>query len=588
MTNVIKNRIFELKELAIKRADLQDAIKSFGTLPNHDLWSFNDVQAAVDEAKTSWEKKKRVGGGKVQKTYHDIVCGLEAHSTLFEFIPSSNTYVSIAAGAVQCLVHASKTHRDTVEQLTRALKEINDEAQACVSECKVIRSRDMQLAIAKFYINVFVFYAEAIKWYQSRSYTKVLSSFNANFLEQFRDKLEDLKRLSKLVQRAASTGAMAEVRASRLQNQYYHEQLVAEGARRASLRQVELEDEERRHRDVAGHLQKLMEGPIADALCEKVSQSLWRKVGLEGSTVLLEDCRKQHYLAIEDENKAASPRTCDPDSNENLLVTTPHFHEDSTTPSDLTQSDFNVSQVLRILEDIIPSLSSHRTMMTNIDFSGYQLLDQQVVMSLDNLIKAKGSLTLYVEGPFDSRVPTQSTTAAAKFAESVNDASVPLLSFFCSEATNAEANVTAAREAKAIRYSTHPLQTFTLSLVYQVLANLPPLQPVSDQVYLAAVSALNSDPTVFSQALDFLRMTLELSPALVFCIIDSFGEFDDEESSQVLEVLKALRNATQVPDKVFKILFTSATRVPILFKELSDEEVELIEGSTLRKGRSAF
>lgn len=70
-------------------------------------WTYDSVKDAVEKAKGDWEGKKRLLSGKPQKYFHDIICTLEAHSGLFEIIPSSNTYVSVLTGAVKTLVKVS-------------------------------------------------------------------------------------------------------------------------------------------------------------------------------------------------------------------------------------------------------------------------------------------------------------------------------------------------------------------------------------------------------------------------------------------------------------------------------------------------
>ena len=67
-------------------------------------WSLEDVQAAVNEAKQTWEEKKRIFAGKPQRKYHDVMCNLDAHSGILKILPQSNTYVSVVAGAVTTIV----------------------------------------------------------------------------------------------------------------------------------------------------------------------------------------------------------------------------------------------------------------------------------------------------------------------------------------------------------------------------------------------------------------------------------------------------------------------------------------------------
>ena len=82
-------------------------MKSFPEAGNSGTWSYDDARNAVNESKRKWESKKRFFGGKAQKTYHDVMCNLDAHSGLLSIIPQSNTYVSVVTGAVKTIVKVS-------------------------------------------------------------------------------------------------------------------------------------------------------------------------------------------------------------------------------------------------------------------------------------------------------------------------------------------------------------------------------------------------------------------------------------------------------------------------------------------------
>jgi hypothetical protein len=99
----------------------------------------------VNEAKATWENKKRFWGGTPQNYFHEMMGKFDAHSNLFIIFPSENNYGSVVAGAVKGLVkvrpgiprscsatlsilntdslqQASVNHKKTVEALSKALK----------------------------------------------------------------------------------------------------------------------------------------------------------------------------------------------------------------------------------------------------------------------------------------------------------------------------------------------------------------------------------------------------------------------------------------------------------------------------------
>lgn len=586
----------------MERSELEKAIKNLGGRQGHHAWTFEGVRSAVEEAKTSWETKKRVGGGKLQKTYHDVVCGLHAHSTFFACIPSSNTYVSVAAGAIQCLVSASKSHRDTAEQLTRALKEINDEVEACVSECRIIRSENTKYAVAKFYIKVFIFYGDAMKWYKSRSVAKLLNSFNPNFYESFKDKLENIKYLSSLVRRTASTGSMAELRDVRLQIDGMAEDFRAglKGMERMNATMQKLYDEAKQKQvDSERKLRNLTERPVLDAQVEVLREYFWRAAGRQGMNLLLDSGRLQD-LGIEQREKGPSE----------LALSAAYAREDKMSKarisyaaggqlSESIRDNANVMSLVRTLEDLISFLEIRGSI--NEDTSElHSFIDERIIVALDQWARAKTSLLLYVEGPFDVCVPSQSTSAAAKLVSASRQASIPLLSHFCNATPDSDGEFEVTKDSKPSittrEIASDPFTGLVLSLAYQLLKILPPLDPISIHLETSSLAELNNKAVAWQEALNLLCGVLKMAPAILLCVIDSLAVFLEDDRVRVRELLCVLRNAMHIPGKVFKVLFTSAVRASTLVRELDVKEMKLIEGSgglprqgsSARPGRMAF
>jgi hypothetical protein len=52
-----------------------------------------------------------------------------------------------------------------VTGLAQALSDISDIVQECVKECELFKTKDMELAIANLYANIFMFLRRAMIWY---------------------------------------------------------------------------------------------------------------------------------------------------------------------------------------------------------------------------------------------------------------------------------------------------------------------------------------------------------------------------------------------------------------------------------------
>jgi hypothetical protein len=107
-------------------------------------------------------------------------------------------------------------HSKTIEELSSALDSISDAIGLCTLESKLIRSPAVQNAVAKLYIAVFLFFGDAIIWYQSSSTKKVLHSLHKDFSERFRKAVNSIRDQAAAVRHAAELGSQAEVRVVRL------------------------------------------------------------------------------------------------------------------------------------------------------------------------------------------------------------------------------------------------------------------------------------------------------------------------------------------------------------------------------------
>jgi hypothetical protein len=70
--------------------------------------------------------------------------------------------------------------------------------------------------LAKFYAEVFLFYADAVNWYRSTSHRKTRYSLHEGFAERFEEQLREIKRKAQRVRNAANFGSDAEQRYLRL------------------------------------------------------------------------------------------------------------------------------------------------------------------------------------------------------------------------------------------------------------------------------------------------------------------------------------------------------------------------------------
>ena len=149
----------------------------------------------------------------------------DAHSNLFQFIPSGNVYASVVTGATAILVKASVNHSKTIEELSDALDAITEAVSIGDTESNLIKSQATQNAVAKLYIAIFLFFGDAANWYKSSAASKVVHSLHKNFSERFRKSIDTIKEQAANVRYIAQLGSQAEVRVVRLEVEELQDQL---------------------------------------------------------------------------------------------------------------------------------------------------------------------------------------------------------------------------------------------------------------------------------------------------------------------------------------------------------------------------
>ncbi|KAL9039294.1 MAG: hypothetical protein Q9214_004935 [Letrouitia sp. 1 TL-2023] len=412
----------QLERLGVVAKELQKILQAFSGAGTGKDWRLKDGKETVEEARKTWEGKKRMISGKPQKINHDVMCNLDTHSGLLCMLPQSNNYVALVAGAIKTIVKASVRHWKNIEMLTRSLKEANDEAHACLVDKYLIKSEAVQTAIAKFYVELFLFYGDVIKWYESSSSRKFWHSLQDNFSDRFENALTNLHRLSQLVMRAAVSGQGAELRVTRLAVEDVNKDL------RAGLSGIAHDNAEIRL--TQDRLMLGLKHLANPETMQRKNTQLWHQVGLSGTALLLgqkenEDPKNtEDQVAITSSAFQVSTKASDQQlSNEYL--------EDE--PSEIQPTIHEIRQSMEPFLDIL--IQGVRVVDTN--FPLPMAFDNRVFIALERWTLSQRSTILYLEFLSMSigRHSPQVTAAACKTVNSAAQLSIPVISFFCSRPT---------------------------------------------------------------------------------------------------------------------------------------------------------
>ena len=455
------------------------------------------------------------------------------------------------------------SHRQNIADLAQALKAINDEAHACIADTELVHSEATSEAIAKFYTTIFLFYGDAIKWYQSSSAAKVWHSLDQNFSSRFTQPLTEIKRLSGLVQRATARGSGAETRFTRLAVEDVTEDLRAglQGLARETAEIRRFRDEILMKQEQTIAAVNSLRNPEAR---EEKAALMWQSLGISGTVLLLEqNVHSKGGRLIEGTGSPSQTR---------LLTIPMHGQEEASGYDDmLTISKFSI-----MIEPILDSITQG-VRLVDVDCSLALTLDQRVAIALKSWTLSTASTLLYLEAEFqciEARLP-QVTVAAARMIKGAEQINVPTISFFCDVPAPNDIPDQQTNSGKATSFL-----GLIHSLIYQLTNLIPPLTDVGDVVPFSQAASLETSLASWSSSLRILSSLLTIAPPLLLCIIDGYFAFESPNSDAVAtrELLRVLQKTVDTKDKVFKVLFTNSRRAFSLVQEVSWNQSEIVEG----------
>ena len=448
---------------------------------------------------------------------------------------------------------------------------MNDEARACVADTDIIRSEGTQIAIAKFYIALFLFYGDVIKWYQSSSPKKVWHSLNESFADHFTKPLAHLKHLSQLVQRAASSGSAAETRVARLEIEGVRDDL------RAGLQGQAREIRELRHANDMLRIQHAEKAAAIEMLqnpkaMEALHDRLWSKAGALGTALLL---GQKENMEAEENSRSQAVAVQDPVP----LTSSPPDHDNNGNKPealDAPTTMFTLSRSVERLLSLIPQ--GARTL----DFQVLPALafDQRIAIALERWTRAKTPTLLYLEATAscaEAQLP-QVSVAAARIVVAADELKLPTISFFC-DARPAINHPSSSTDTKV--NTAAPILGLVYSLIFQLVDVLPPLTETGPLIDMSQVEILDGSITSLSKALDLFSQLLALAPPYLVCVIDSFHVFEPsiKNTTDASDFLSVIKQSLDLENKIFKFLFTDSMRAFSLIPEVPSDQREIVEGA---------
>lgn len=232
----------------------------------------------------------------------------------------------------------------------------------------------------------------------------------------------------------------------------------------------------------------------------------------------------------------------------------------------------------RHLEDSIV----HGRIKAPYDAAAGLFFDWQVVAALQEWTTSSSSQIINVVGPSQIEEPSSTAPIASHCIDLAVESRIPVISFFCE----------LPRRGMTLPHPMTPEMAALISLTYALIRQLIELFPsamiqVPTSLNRQSFERLNGFSESLDEALEILGLLLDQSPPILLCIIDGLQKLDDQETRRhltlLLETLRGQRRTMDAdnanPDRVLKILFTTAGRSRCLLNGLTRDELVFAERS---------
>ena len=212
------------------------------------------------------------------------------------------------------------------------------------------------------------------------------------------------------------------------------------------------------------------------------------------------------------------------------------------------------------------------------DGSSVTYMDWQVVSALEDWTTS-GSQILCIVGPNQAVDMSPTTMVATQYMVSANQANIPIISYFC------ELPRPRTKLPRGMTAEMSGLVSLIYALIRQLIELLPSFMSCTEGLGEQRFTKLDGRVDSLDEAIAVLGELLDLSPPMLFCVIDGFETLDDRSTTKHMTAfVNTLRGhkiyrspLSKGSDRVLKILLTTAGRSRNLLADLKDEELVFAE-----------
>lgn len=401
----------------------------------------------------------------------------------------------------------------------------------------------MQVAIAKLYIAVFLFFGDAILWYKSSSASKVLHSLHRDFSERFRKSVDTIKDQAAAVRNAAELGSQAEVRVVRLDV----EQL------RGELNDARI--------GLSGDLRKL-----AEYMLWQHGENLKQHEITQG---LLSTFRADAmYYPM---SRSITPQPASTELSNLMLPAAPEI----TVPTSMSVDDVD-----RLLQQNVSWHLEHHSCAMRMDSTPSQaLFDQRLAQAINKWLCTPAQQLLYLEFLSSDQNSRVDHAVAESTAKVLKGAKLPTVMF--------GQGLRRKESGDGHRDSDSDVIFAMLTLASDIIQKVPREDQLSTPIWMTLRDRGLSREVDFATATEILEAAFQAAPANLHIIFLGYPTFWFTDESKIKMILDLVRGARRDDGTGIRMIIISRCKLHNMLKNLRREETVSVTASSNNRSLKA-
>ncbi|KAL4970908.1 uncharacterized protein BDV14DRAFT_162255, partial [Aspergillus stella-maris] len=472
------------------------------------------------------------------------VCNkLDGHKQIFQWFPNQTSYTSTLCGAVAMVIQTAVSYSNIAEQLSGYIAELSDSIGVCTIWLNLYQNPSIQKRLSDIYTQFFDFFIKVASWYLKPKSSRWLDSFNANFLTEFENAADLIKKSIQLINEEAQ-----------IQNAFQVNAIVPQIDQ--SLDAVEA-------RIIAQVVQTRKEN---------------NEIGSGMYSLLMETARELDSLKkqVQDALQRSPPRK--------MLAITPDTHIQQTIELADGLSRREAEHLCEHLQKIIDQVGGTDGIMRAIQ-AGRLLAEPAMVHVLGKWTQATSGngQILWIMSPYEIAPQTSAQLAALGVIWTAIQAKAQFISYICQR----------PRLGAGPQFQRAEDKVGILAMVYSLIRQLLQFQPLDDKVLVPknfVDKFIEPIDESWSAAMAMLRILLEHTPTLRYCIISDLNLFEGGARDMCQEFVNVLFAEVEKVDWPVRVLFTTSGQsrvlglsVPRESKVMSNKTFHQIKGRTIHQ-----